>query len=238
MATELSLDKLLEVGAHFGHQYKRWNPKMKPFMYTVKDGVYVFDLVKTHELLKEALEAIKDFSSRGKTILFIGTKKQAKDKIKEIAEKTSCPYINERWLGGTLTNFDQIGKSIKNLNELKEKVKVAKKEGYTKKERLLMARQIEKLKKNFGGIIGLEALPDLMVIFDTHKEAMAVKEANKLGIPIVGVVDSNADPEGVNWPVPMNDDATKAVEYVLDLFCQAVLDGKGKDKKLKKNGDK
>jgi small subunit ribosomal protein S2 len=221
-AIDVSLETLLESGAQFGHQYRRWNPKMARYMYAVKDGIYIFDLVKTHKILLDALESIKDASKQGKTILFVGTKKQAKEKVKEVAERCGCPYVSERWLGGTLTNFDQIRRSISSLNELEEKLANAKSQGYTKKERLLMSREIERMHKIFGGIVNMEAIPDFMIIVDTHREKIAVAEAGKKGIETVGIVDSNANPDLIDWPIPMNDDATKALDYVLELIAEAI----------------
>jgi small subunit ribosomal protein S2 len=245
MAVTVSLEKLLEVGAHFGHQYKRWNPKMKPFMYAVKDGIFVFDLIKTNDQLIEALEVLTEASKNGKTILIVGTKKQAKQKVVEVGEATGCPYVSERWLGGTLTNFMQIKRSVDRLSDLDSKI--ASKE-YTKKEKLLMERKVEKIKKACGGIFKLDRIPDLMIIVDVHREKGAIAEARNLRIPTIGIIDSNADPNKVNWPVPMNDDATKAIEYVLDLMKEAILEGKNgpvktpkvkaKAKKATKTNDK
>lgn len=230
---EISLETLLESGAHFGHQYRRWNPKMADFMYSVKDGVYVFDLIKTKAALEEALQVLTKAAKENQVILFVGTKKQAKDKVKEIAEAVDSPYIIERWLGGTLTNFGQIKDTNNQIANLREKLKTAKEEGYTKKERLIIARKLEKLERMFGGITSLKKHPDLIVIIDTHREHVAIKEAKKVGIPTVGVVDSNANPDLVDYPVPMNDDASKTLDYVLDLFKAAVLLGKGKKQKVK-----
>lgn len=234
----IDLEKLLETGAHFGHQKRRWSPKMEAYMYAIKEGIYVFDLIKTKELLEEALKVISKYSKEGKTIMFVGTKKQVKDKLKEIATEVGMPYVEERWLGGTFTNFDQIKKSGKRLEELKETLKTAKKQGYTKKERLLMQREIEKIERSFGGILDIKDLPDLMIIVDTHREKGAVAEATKSGIPIVGIVDSNADPEPITFPIPMNDDAEEALNYVLDLMKETILSSKSTKKsktKSKKN---
>ncbi len=225
---DVSLENLLESGAHFGHQYRRWHPKMKPYLYAVKEGVYIFDLIKTKSALEEALAVLTKASKEGKTILLVGTKKQIKEKIKSIAEDSGCPYVNERWLGGTLTNFDQIKKSRDKLSALKEELASAKEKGYTKKERLLLERKIEKLLKSFGGILDLNGYPDLIVIVDIHREKGALVEAEKLNIPVLAIVDSNSNPELVDWIIPMNDDATKALEYVLDLIKEAIQEGKKK----------
>jgi small subunit ribosomal protein S2 len=220
---EISLEALLEAGAHFGHQAKRWNPKMQEYIYGTQDGVSVFDLVKTKEKLEEALSALKEAKKAGKVILFVGTKKQAQAKVKEVAEATGSAYITQRFLGGTFTNFEQIKKSIKKLADLKENLKNGEFATYTKKEKLLITREIEDLEKNFSGIATLKGLPDLVVIVDTHKEFGAVAESKKMKIPVMGLVDSNGDPTDIEYPIPMNDDANKAVEYALELMKQALI---------------
>ncbi|KKS80778.1 MAG: 30S ribosomal protein S2 [Candidatus Woesebacteria bacterium GW2011_GWC1_43_10b] len=227
----ISLEELLEAGAHFGHHSRRWNPKMEPYLHGVKDGVHIFDLVKTREALLAALEVLRKASSEGKVILFVGAKKQAKEKVREVAKNVGQPYVVERWLGGTLTNFDQILKSIKNMADMKKKLEEGYYKDYTKKEKLLIKRQIEKDEKVFGGISEIKKVPDVMVVIDTHREAGAVKEASKLGIETIGVVDSNSDPYVVDWPIPMNDDGTRALELILDLLEKAILAGKKKGKK-------
>jgi small subunit ribosomal protein S2 len=232
---DISPEKLLETGAHFGHQYRRWNPKMAEYMHDVKDKVYIFDLIKTKECLSQALEHITESAKQGKTILFVGTKKQADEKVKEVARKCNCPYVSDRWLGGTLTNFEQMRRSIRQMQELEEKLKTAKERGFTKKEILLMNRKLEKMQRIFGGIINLEKFPELMIIIDTHREKGAVKEAKKLGIEVIGVVDSNADPSEIDYVIPMNDDAKKALDYVIELMGEAVMMGKGKIKSDDKN---
>ncbi|KKQ95490.1 MAG: 30S ribosomal protein S2 [Candidatus Woesebacteria bacterium GW2011_GWB1_43_14] len=223
---KVDIEKLLELGAHFGHQNRRWNPKMEDYIYGLKDGVRVFDLVKTVSALEKALAVVTEASKGGKVILFVGTKKQIKDKIKEVGLATGCPYVDLRWLGGTLTNFEQIRRSIRRMGEMKEAQKEGKYKDRTKKERLLIDREIEKMDKRFGGISGLESLPDLMIIFDIHRENSALREANFKKVDTVGIVDSNSDPSLVTWPVPMNDDAAGALEYVLDLFKEAVMAGR------------
>lgn len=232
--TEVSLKTLLEVGAHFGHQARRWNPKMAPYLYGVQEGVHVFDLVKTKEALEEALEAIKTAASEGKVILLLGSKKQAKDKIIEIGSETGVPYVSERWLGGTITNFEMIKRSLTKLSEMKAKMAAGEYNIYTKKERLLLEREIARLERFFGGMASLEKTPDMLVVVDTHKETGAVKEARKSKITVVGIVDSNADPAAVDYPIPMNDDASKALDYVLGLIKEAIVEGKKKVKKVNK----
>jgi len=223
---KVSAEELLERGAHFGHQSKRWNPKMGQYLYGEEGGVHVFDLIKTKKLLEEALEFLKNAAEEKKSILFVGCKKQAQEKTREVAEATGSSYFTERWLGGTLTNFDQIKKSIKKLSDMKEKMTNGEYTSFTKKERLLIDREIARLERYFGGISKLEKVPDILVVIDTYKEESAIREANSKGIKIVGIVDSNADPEVINYPIPMNDDASKAIDYVLDLMKEAILDGK------------
>jgi small subunit ribosomal protein S2 len=226
MTIKISLEELLEAGAHYGHQAKRWNPKMSPYLYGVQEGVHVFDLVKTKQALEEALEVLKKAAAEDKVILLIGTKKQIKDKIIEIGQETGCPYVSERWLGGTLTNFDQMKRSLDKLAEMKANMAAGEYKKFTKKERLLIEREIARLERFFGGITKLEKIPDIIFIVDTHKEIAAVKEARRAKIETIGIVDSNADPSLIDYPIPMNDDATKALEYVLDLVKQAIMEGK------------
>lgn len=234
MTISVSLDKLLEAGAHFGHQARRWNPKMAPYLYGVQEGVHVFDLTKTKPLLEEALIFLKKVHSEGKVILFLGTKKQVKNKIEEVATKCGSPYVSERWLGGTLSNFEQIKRSLGKLAEMKANKASGQYDKFTKKERLLIDREINRLERFFGGITSLEKLPDVLIVVDTHKEIGAVKEARKAGLTVVGIVDSNSDPTLVDYPIPMNDDAQSALEYVLDLMGKAISEGKVKVAKVAK----
>jgi len=234
MAIKVSLKELLEAGAHFGHQSRRWNPKMEPYLYGVEKGVHLFDLTKTKKALEKTLEVLKEASGAGKVILFVGTKKQAKEKIREIAQATGCPYVNERWLGGTLTNFEQIQKSIKKLSEMKEKKEAGEYKHFTKKERLLLDREIARLERFFGGMANLEGLPDFLVVIDVKREAGAIKEAQMKGVATVAIVDSNSDPTGIDYVIPMNDDASKAIDYVLSLIQKAIQEGKTKSKKKSK----
>lgn len=206
---------------------------MAEYLYGVQEGVHVFDLAKTRECLLAAMEAITAAVRDGKTIVLVGTKKQIKSKVRELAQKTGIMFVNERWLGGTLTNFNQVGKSIKKLAEMKDKMGKGEYSEFTKKERLLIERKIEDLEKSLGGLTGMNRLPDLMIIIDTHKERGTVKEAQALGIKTVGVVDSNADPNFVTYPIPMNDDATKSLELIMNCFEQAIEEGKAPVKKAK-----
>lgn len=227
----VSLEDLLESGAHFGHQTKRWNPKMDEYIYGSENGVHVFDLTKTKPLLEAALEFLTKSAREGKTILLLGTKKQIKDKVIEIAEDLGIPYVAERWLGGTISNFGQMKKSIKKLEEMKADMNSGAFNKYTKKERLLIDREIIRLERFFGGISTLTGVPDVIFVIDTKHEAGAVHEANAGKVPVVGIVDSNSDPDLVTYPIPMNDDASKALEYILELVKKAILEGKGKVKK-------
>lgn len=250
---DVSLEALLEAGAHFGHQAKRWNPKIEPYMFGARGGVHIFDLVKTKECIIEAAEYLQSLQKEKKTVLFVGTKKNAKDKIVEVAKLLEQPYVDERWLGGTLTNFGQIRKSVRRLGELKENLASGVYSGYTKKERLDIERKTLKLERAVGGIASMEKLPDAMVVVDIHREKSAIYEANATGVVTVGIVDSNADPADVTYPIPMNDDATSAIEYVLQVLADGMVKKvqvqaqvqekkgkakKGKVKKSKKGGKK
>lgn len=228
--TKVSLKKLMETGAHFGHQSRRWDPRMDEYLYGTQDGVHVFDLPKTKEALEEALDAIKKTVSEGKIVLLLGTKKQAKAKVREVAEEVGMPFVDERWLGGTLTNFGQMQKSIKKLEEMKEGREKGEYKHLTKKERLDIDREIERLERFFGGIASLEDKPDMLFVVDAKREEGAVKEAAKEGLETVAIVDSNSDPTSVTYPIPMNDDATQAIEYVLELVKEALEEGKKKKK--------
>ncbi len=228
MSLNVSLKELIETGAHFGHQVRRWNPKMKQFLYGEKEGVHVFDLPKTKEKLEEALVAIKKAASEGKNILFLGTKKQAKEMIAETARESKTYYVNERWLGGTLTNFEMIKKSVKKMKDLEMGLTGNEFKGRTKKEKLLLQRELERLHRFFGGLVGIENKPELLIIIDVKRERTAVKEANVTNVEVVGVVDSNSDPNGIDYPIPMNDDASKALMYVLGLMKEAIEEGRAK----------
>ena len=227
MAVEVSAQKLVEAGAHFGHQMRRWNPRMKEFLYKVQDNTFIFDLIKTKSLMSEALEFLENEARAGKAILFVGTKKQSKDKVMEVAKDTGSYYITERWLGGMFTNFDQIKRSLHKMEDMKKKLGNGEYAGFTKKERLLIARDIEKFERMIGGLAGMERIPEVVVVVDTHKEGTAVAESRKLKVPVIGIVDSNGDPDIIDYPIPMNDDATAAVSFVLDLMKEAIHAGKG-----------
>lgn len=224
----ITLEKLLEAGCHFGHQTRRWNPRMAQYIYGAKEGIHIFDLAKTRQALMEAYDKISQTVSAGGVILFAGTKRQAKDIVRDAAVKSGMPYVITRWLGGTLTNFEQVKKSIKKLADLKTGLETGKFKEYTKKERLLMEREMTRLEHLFGGLVNLGKLPDLVFIIDTHKETSAVSEAIRLNIPVVGITDTNADPTKIEYPIPANDDAVKSISIILDFITKAVEDGKTK----------
>lgn len=230
---DINLEKLLEAGAHFGHQTKRWNPKMGEYIYGVKDGISIFDLIKTKEKLEEALKILDEAAKSHKLVLFLGAKRQVQVKMREVAEAVGAPFVVERWLGGTLTNFDQIKKSVHKLADMKKAREEGEYKEFTKKERLLIDREIEKLEKTVGGLAQLNRNPDIIFVVDTHKEASAVAEAKKMGVPVMGIVDTNADPTDITWPIPMNDDASAALDYVLDLVKSAMTSPQVKAKTIK-----
>jgi small subunit ribosomal protein S2 len=221
-----SMRQLLEAGVHFGHHTRRWNPKMSPFIYGSRNNVHIIDLTQTQPLLARALQALRDVAANGGRILFVATKRQAAELVARTKEKCGMFYVNQRWLGGMLTNWTTIQKSIQRLKELDERLAndqvVA---SLTKKEMLDLTRQRDKLERALGGIKDMAGLPNLVVVIDTVKESIAVQEAKKLGIPVVAILDTNSDPEGIAYPVPGNDDALRAIELYLELFWGAVLDG-------------
>jgi small subunit ribosomal protein S2 len=233
MAVNISLEDLLDSGAHFGHQVKRWNPKVKEFVYGEQDGVHVFDLVKTKEALELALTEITKTVKSGGSVLLLATKKQAKDKALEILQETGISVVTERWLGGTITNFAQLKRSIDMLADMKVKLSTGYYAKYTKKERLLLEREKERLERFFGGITNLKTTPDLLIVVDIKKEITAIKEAGRKNVTTIGIVDTNSDPNLVDFPIPMNDDATKALHLVLDYIKKAILEGQGKSGKEK-----
>ncbi len=220
---EFSLRELLETGVHFGHQRHRWNPKMKPYIYGVKNGVHIVDLTKTYVKLKEALTAIRDTVARGGRVLFVGTKKRAGDIVAESAKSCAQYYVNHRWLGGMMTNWNTVSESIKSLKELEEKI--ATPSGYTKKEILSMRRHRERVLRDLSGISDMGGIPTMLFVIDVNKEATAVKEANRLGIPVAAIVDTNADPDGVDYIIPGNDDSVRAISLYCDLVARAVIEG-------------
>ena len=214
---KISIKELLDAGVHFGHRTNRWNPKMSEYIFGHRNGIHIIDLQQTLIFFNNALKYIEDAANEGKNILFVGTKRQASDIIEKYAIECDQYFINKRWLGGMLTNWDTIQNSIKKLKEMEE-ILLNKSNSYTKKELLMFENSVEKLNKALGGIKNMSGKPDLLFIIDTNKEVLAVKEANKIGIPIVAVIDSNSDPEGIDYPIPGNDDAIRSIEY----YCAAM----------------
>ncbi len=225
---EITLQQLLMSGAHFGHLTRRWNPKMKPFIFMERSGIYIIDLNKTLANLVKACEAISRLVAGGEKILFLGTKKQARDIVRVESERCGMPYVTERWLGGMLTNFTTIKKSIKHLKNIEKMAVDGTYDTLTKKEILQIERKKEKLEKSLGGIKELNRLPGGLFVVDSKKESIAVAEANKLNIPVFGLVDTNCDPDPVNYPIPANDDAFKSISLIVHTIADAVIEGKGK----------
>ncbi|MCK6453831.1 MAG: 30S ribosomal protein S2 [Alphaproteobacteria bacterium] len=219
-----SLRQLLEAGVHFGHHTRRWNPRMAPYIFGVRNGVHIIDLEQTAPLLSRALQSVREVVAGGGRVLFVGTKRQASEKIAEAAKRCGQYYVNHRWLGGMLTNWKTISQSIKRLRELDEKLS-GQAEGLTKKELLNLTRERDKLERALGGIKEMGGLPDILFVIDTIKEDIAITEARKLNIPVIAVIDSNSDPVGITFPIPGNDDAMRAIELYCDLIADAVLDG-------------
>ena len=223
MSTNFTMRELLEAGVHYGHVTRKWNPKMAPFIFGERNGIHILDLEQTVPMLEKALNVITDVISDYGRVLFVGTKMQAADKVKEAAERCGQYYVNHRWLGGMLTNWKTVNQSIKRLKALEEKI--ANPVGLTKKEILQLQREKEKLDLAIGGIREMGGLPDLVIVIDTIRESIAVKEAVKLGIPVIAIVDSNSSPDEITYPIPGNDDATKAIDLYCNLFSSAVLEG-------------
>ena len=221
---EFSLRQLLEAGVHFGHQTQRWNPRMAPYIYGDRNGIHILDLTQTVPMLDAALNAIRETVARGGRILFVGTKRQAQKPVAEAAERCAQYYMNHRWLGGTLTNWKTVSQSINRLKEIDEHMALGA-AGLTKKERLGMERDQQKLTASLGGIREMGGLPDMLFVIDVAKEDLAIAEARKLGIPVVAVVDTNCSPEGVDYVIPGNDDAARAIALYCDLVSRAALDG-------------
>jgi len=221
---DYSMRQLLEAGVHFGHHTRRWNPKMSPYIFGVRNGIHVIDLEQSVPLLRQGLEAIREVVAGGGRVLLVGTKRQAQEAIAEAAKRCGQYYVNYRWLGGMLTNFKTISQSIKRLRELDERI-TAEESGLTKRELLELTRDRDKLERALGGIKEMGGLPDILFVIDTNKEAIAVQEANKLRIPVVAVLDSNSSPDGIAYPIPGNDDAMRAIHLYCDLVSGTVLDG-------------
>lgn len=219
-----SMRQLLEAGVHFGHHTRRWNPKMAPYIFGVRNGIHIIDLEQTVPMLYRGLGAIRDVVAGGGRVLLVGTKRQAQEPVAVAARRCGQYYINHRWLGGMLTNFKTISQSIRRLREVDERVSEGH-SGLTKREVLELTRDRDKLERSLGGIKEMGGLPDILFVIDTNKEAIAIQEANKLKIPVVGVLDSNSDPAGITYPIPGNDDAMRAIHLYCDLVAGSVLDG-------------
>ena len=222
----VAMKQLLEAGVHFGHQTRRWDPKMAEYIFQARNGIHIIDLQKTSKKLDEAYGFLKEQAEQGKTVLFVGTKKQAQECVKEAAEKCGMYYVNQRWLGGTLTNFETIRKRIGRLLELEKMQEDGTFEVLPKKEVILLKKEMEKLEKNLGGIKEMNELPGVMFIVDPKKERIGILEARKLGIPVIGLVDTNCNPEEVDYAIPGNDDAIRAVKLITDCMANAVIEGR------------
>ena len=222
----VAMKQLLEAGVHFGHQTRRWDPKMAEYIFQARNGIHIIDLQKTSKKLDEAYNFLKEQAEEGKTVLFVGTKKQAQECVKEAAEKCGMFYVNQRWLGGTLTNFGTIRKRIERLTELEKMQEDGTFDVLPKKEVIILKKEMEKLEKNLGGIKDMKELPGVMFIVDPKKERIGILEAKKLGIPVIGLIDTNCNPEDVDYPIPGNDDAIRAVALVADCMANAVIEGR------------
>lgn len=221
----ITMKQLLEAGVHFGHQSRRWNPKMKQYIYTERNGIYIIDLKKTLKLLRDACKFVRDAVADGKTVLFVGTKKQAKDSIYEAARDCNMYYVNNRWLGGMLTNFRTVRRSVLRMMEIERMEQDGTIQHYTKKEQSMLIKERQALEKNLAGVKKMDQLPGVMFVVDPHKEDIAVKEARKLKIPIVAIVDTNCDPDLIDWVVPGNDDAIRAVKLISQKMAESVAEG-------------
>lgn len=234
--TQVTIKELLEAGAHFGHQTHRWNPKMKRYIFEERNGLYIIDLAKTLQQIRDAVDVVTEMIRRHKTILFVGTKKQAKVVVKELAEACGEFYISERWLGGMLTNLTTIRKSVKKLEQIEKKISTGA-EGLTKKEISLLTKDQIKLEKNLSGVRTMRKPPGLLIVVDPQKEHIAIKEANKLGIPVMALVDTNCDPDPIQHVIACNDDALKSIKLILSSLAQAIIDCKNNMKVAEHKGD-
>jgi len=222
----ITMKELLEAGVHFGHQAKRWNPKMKKYIFGERNGIYIIDLQKTLTKFKDACNFVRDTAARGEAVLFVGTKKQALDTIAEEAKRAGTPYVNERWLGGMLTNYATIRKSIDRLKRIEKMKEDGTFDKLTKKEVARLEKEREKLEKYLGGIKEMERLPGAVFVIDSRKERITVAEANRLGIPVIGIVDTNSDPDNINYPIPGNDDAIRSIKLISSKIADAFIEGK------------
>lgn len=222
----VNMKELLEAGVHFGHQTRRWNPKMRPYIFMERNGIHIIDLQKTLQMLERAYQAVRDASAEGEVVLFVGTKRQAKEAIREAAQSCGMPYVTERWLGGTLTNFQTIRRSVAKLEELDRMSQDGTYERLPKKEVLRLEKKRAKLQTLLGGIRDMTRLPGMLYVVDTKKEQIAVAEANKLEIPVVAIVDTNCDPDVVDYPIPGNDDAIRSISIITKVIARAVQEGR------------
>ena len=227
MASEL-VRQLLEAGVHFGHQTKRWNPKMKPFIFGARSGIYIIDREKTERYLQVACEFLEGMAGKGERVLFVGTKKQAKPILQDAAQRTEMPFVVNRWLGGTLTNFETIKKNISRLRELRVEHEQGLFDKTSKKEARRLTRQLGKLESHFSGLVSMERLPGCLFVVDTKREDIAIREANRLSIPVVAICDTNADPDRVNYPIPGNDDAIRSIRLMVSMAVESVLTGRSR----------
>ncbi len=227
MPSEL-IKQLLETGVHFGHKTSRWNPKMKKFIFGNRSGIYIIDLEKTEECINKARDYLLDRTSKGETVLFVGTKKQAQEIVYQEAVRCGMYYVTERWPGGLLTNFTTIKKSINRLREIEKMKEDGTFQKLTKKEVSILEKEVSKLKKNFSGIVNMDRMPGAMFVVDTKKEETAIKEAIKLSIPVIGIVDTNSDPQFIDYPIPANDDAGKSIRMITALIADAIIEGRKK----------
>jgi small subunit ribosomal protein S2 len=232
---KVGLKDLLEAGVHFGHQTRKWNPKMKPYIFIARGGIYIIDLQRTLRNLNKASKFLETVGAKGGSVLFVGTKKQAKVAIKEFADRVDMPYVTERWLGGMLTNHQTIYKSVQKLEEIEAMMNDGRMENFSKKEQLEFSRKFEKLNTNLGGIRNMKGLPSAIFVVDTAEEETAVREANKLGIPVIGIVDTNCDPTLVDFPIPGNDDAIRAITLFTRVVAESIEEGR---KQRGEGGDK
>jgi small subunit ribosomal protein S2 len=233
----VSMRALLETGVHFGHRTQRWHPKMKPFIFTERNGIHIIDLQQTITRLGEAYNAVRDCVAEGGSVLFVGTKRQAQPSVAEQAERCGMPYVNRRWLGGTLTNWRTIRRRIERLIQLEDRRDIGEFDQLSKREALAIERQIAKMNGRFGGIRSMEVLPDMLFVIDVRREKIAVDEANKLNIPVVAVVDTNCDPTPIDYLIPANDDAIRAIKLIVTKMADAVLEGKQQRKDVLPEGE-
>lgn len=227
------LEELFEAGSHFGHVVKKWNPKMKKFLWGAKNGIHIFDLEKTVAGLDEATKVLIEQAAAGKRVILVGTKRQVRQMVEAEAKRLGIPYITQRWIGGLITNWKQVKQTVDRLNSQKLKREAGQLKKYTKKEQVMFDKEIARLERNIGGIAALKEAPEVVVVFDTHKEKLAVKEASSRGVVVVGIVDSNANPDFVDYPIPMNDDSAKGLEIVVRVLGQAIETGLKRTQELK-----